>query len=318
MATHSTTETYSRINSKLWTGRTGRALRAIGPDAFAIAAYLISGPQINALGLYYLPLEYVAKGTGVKAPQIESILAAMKSIGFAEYDYETEIVWIVKMARFQIGTLLPKDHRVKWANKMYQDCPDTHLLGPFFDMYKSDLRLEQKRLALDVTGREIAPIDPTPDIPNDGDDDGQGEFFDDVPESSTEADAARGIPSPSEAMNMNNNMNNNKLKTIKPTAASGLGFEPLWTEALVCYKRAGSAIGNKQEALKEFAKVKDVTVEVMIEALQKQSIDKQRAKMKSEFAAPFKNFNRWLKHKCWTDETTSIETKARSHEDITV
>lgn len=105
---------YSKILSQFWIGETGRMLRTAGADAQVVALYLLSSPHANMLGLYYLPITYIAHETGLSLEAARAALNQVEAIGFCGYDSAAEVVWVMEMAKFQIGAQLnPKDHQLK-------------------------------------------------------------------------------------------------------------------------------------------------------------------------------------------------------------
>lgn|GEM_PF-4749083 len=114
-----------------WYGTTGRQIRRLGPECQVLALYLISGPGAHALGLYYLPLPTVAHETGMPIEQVRIGIAKLCEIGFCLYDDESEVVFVMNMARFQIGERLEKkDNNVTWVWREMEK-----LRGlPFFDL----------------------------------------------------------------------------------------------------------------------------------------------------------------------------------------
>lgn len=102
--------TYAKVSPRFWTGSTGRAIREMGPDCQLVALYLLTAPSSNMIGLYYLPLPTVAHETGMTLEGASKALRRVADGVFAHYDEASETVWIVNMARDQIGEQLkPSD-----------------------------------------------------------------------------------------------------------------------------------------------------------------------------------------------------------------
>ncbi|ENO4828451.1 DNA-binding protein, partial [Escherichia coli] len=51
---------YATISPQFWLGETGRKLRKSGPECMVVALYMMTSPHSNMLGLYYLPVLYIA------------------------------------------------------------------------------------------------------------------------------------------------------------------------------------------------------------------------------------------------------------------
>lgn len=56
---------YAKVSPRFWLGETGRELRKAGAEAQVVAFYLMTSPHANMLGLYYLPVLYLAHETGL-------------------------------------------------------------------------------------------------------------------------------------------------------------------------------------------------------------------------------------------------------------
>ncbi|AMD89459.1 hypothetical protein [Desulfovibrio fairfieldensis] len=127
---------YASIAPQFWTGETGRELRRAGPEALAVALYLVTCPHANAFGLYYLPLSYLAHDTGLPLQGASKALQKCLEAGFCDYDEDSEVVWVYNMARFQIGGPLNlKDNLVKWVRKEWASLPKNKFLRAFWEKY---------------------------------------------------------------------------------------------------------------------------------------------------------------------------------------
>ncbi len=100
--------TFAQVRPSFWHGTTGKQIRRFGPECQVLALYLITGPGAHALGLYYLPLPTVAHETGLTIEQVRMSLANLQEIKFCSYDEQTEMVFVVNMARFQIAERLER------------------------------------------------------------------------------------------------------------------------------------------------------------------------------------------------------------------
>ena len=119
---------FTQLRPGFWTGVTGKEIRKLGLECQIVALYLISAPNANALGLYYLPLPTAAHETGLTIEKVRKSLERLRAIGFCEYDVKSEFVFVVNMARFQIGEQLgSKDKQVPWIwrelQKLQGKCP---------------------------------------------------------------------------------------------------------------------------------------------------------------------------------------------------
>ena len=130
---------YSSITPKFWIGKTGRKLRC-DISAKLVAAYLISCPNNDMTGVFYCPLCQISAETGLplEAPSvplpspfqgplkgIREALETLQREDFAIYDYESEYVFVKKMALFQIAPeLKPTDKRVTGIKTAIESMPE--------------------------------------------------------------------------------------------------------------------------------------------------------------------------------------------------
>jgi hypothetical protein len=96
---------YSKVSSKFWTGKTGRAMRG-RPNLRIAAMYLITGPNANMVGIYYLAVPTMAHETGMSEMEVKGALNALRALEIAYYDAHQEVVYVPAMAKYQIGETL--------------------------------------------------------------------------------------------------------------------------------------------------------------------------------------------------------------------
>ncbi|MFO0776741.1 MAG: hypothetical protein U0223_03920 [Nitrospira sp.] len=151
------------IRSQFWSGTTGKAITISGKDTRILATYLLTCEHANMLGLYRLPILYIAEEAGLKRKEVLAALENLKAIGFAHYDDGAEFVWVIEMARFQLDlspgeALNESDHRVKGVMKIYKQLAKNPFLGPFYDRYASYLHLSSRRDFLLESNLLISPL----------------------------------------------------------------------------------------------------------------------------------------------------------------
>lgn len=139
---------FVKVSPSFWTGPTGRSLRKAGPDVQLTALYLMTCPHSNYLGLYVLPIHYIAADTGLPLDRVRHALAAIAQSGFASYDEESETVWLVEGAKWQLGELSgggngkKADNRVAMVRKDLAAMPsDSPFLEAFSEKYAKALKL---------------------------------------------------------------------------------------------------------------------------------------------------------------------------------
>lgn len=137
---------YGKVSPTFWTGHTGMALRAHGPEAMLVALYLMTSPMSNMLGIFPQPVLYIGSETGLMEKGARKGLRACCDVGFARYDEATQTVWVVEMAAWQIAKQLKaSDNRCVGIQKEYEALPKNPFLGPWFDHYEHVFHLKFRR-----------------------------------------------------------------------------------------------------------------------------------------------------------------------------
>lgn len=137
---------YATVAPQFWLGKTGRELRKQGAEAQVVSFYLMTSPHANMLGLYYLPILYIAHETGLGLEGASKGLKSSIEAGFCSYDEDTEMVWVHEMAAYQVGrSLKPGDNRCAGVRNEYMSLPENPFLSLFYERYKTDFHLSFKR-----------------------------------------------------------------------------------------------------------------------------------------------------------------------------
>lgn len=137
---------YATVAPQFWLGKTGRELRKKGAEAQVVSFYLMTSPHANMLGLYYLPILYIAHETGLGLEGASKGLKSAIEAGFCSYDEDTEMVWVHEMAAYQVGKALkPGDNRCAGVRSEYASLTENHFLSLFYERYKDDFHLSVKR-----------------------------------------------------------------------------------------------------------------------------------------------------------------------------
>lgn len=152
---------YGKVSPHFWTGTTGKKLRN-SPEAVIVAMYLMTSPHANMLGLYYMPILYVAHETGLGFEGASKGLRSACEAGFCSYDEASEMVWVHEMARFQVAdSLKPADNRCKSVQKDYDSLPSNPFLAGFFDKYATAFCMTSRRGEITKTNSPLqAPSNP--------------------------------------------------------------------------------------------------------------------------------------------------------------
>jgi len=143
---------YGVVSPRFWVGETGKSLRG-DPEAQVLALYLMTSPHSTMTGVFHCPLLYMAHETGSSLEGASKALQRLLASGFCEYDEASETVFVIQMARFQVGEeLKPKDNRVVALKKEFLKMPKTYLKQRFLDVYA-------KRYHLTDLASEISPFE---------------------------------------------------------------------------------------------------------------------------------------------------------------
>lgn len=136
---------YAKVSPHFWTGSTGKQLRKC-PEALVVSMYLMTCPHANMLGLFYVPLLYIAHETGLGLEGASKGLDSACEAGFCTYDHESEVVWVYEMARYQVAdSLKSTDNRCKGVQNEYNSLPSNPYLASFFDKYSKAFCMTEKR-----------------------------------------------------------------------------------------------------------------------------------------------------------------------------
>lgn len=137
---------YATVAPQFWLGKTGRELRKKGAEAQVVSFYLMTSPHANMLGLYYLPILYIAHETGLGLEGASKGLKSAIEAGFCSYDEDTEMVWVHEMAAYQVGKALKAgDNRCAGVRNEYSSLTENSFLSSFYERYKNDFHLDVKR-----------------------------------------------------------------------------------------------------------------------------------------------------------------------------
>lgn len=133
---------YGKVSPQFWTGKTGKALRG-NAEAQVVALYLMTSPHANMIGVYHLPMLYLAHETGLSPEDAQKGMDACIEHGFCAYDAEAEMVFVVEMAAHQVGeTLKGGDKRGAGIARLYRAISCRPLAVSFFERYGEAFNLD--------------------------------------------------------------------------------------------------------------------------------------------------------------------------------
>jgi hypothetical protein len=189
---------YAKITPFFWIDEQGKAIRQYGNKTQLLAFYLLTCPQAAMIGIYYLPIPYIAHETKMSKKQVKDCLAHLSEVGFCIYDEASEYVWVVEMAKSQIGeSLKANDNRIKNVEEAYQALPKLPFLKDFYDKYHEDFHLAAPRENYTPLGAPSKPLQPSTSPTQNGkkNQNSRDIFINSVPESHSEGSAVKTINS---------------------------------------------------------------------------------------------------------------------------
>ncbi|WP_168879987.1 hypothetical protein [Rhizobium sp. P28RR-XV] len=138
-------------------------------DAIAVHYHLTTGPHSTMIGIYPLPMIYLAHeiwGSSEGAYQGASKgLRRVIEAGIASYDEETEIIWVHEMAATQVAPRLsPKDNKVSSVAKQLAALPICPITLSFYRHYRDLFHLKDQPILEEferaLLGATQAPSEP--------------------------------------------------------------------------------------------------------------------------------------------------------------
>jgi hypothetical protein len=120
---------HGSIDPAFWTGATGRKMRK-NKDARILAVYLMTSPHATAIGIYYLAIPTILHETGLSEEEFNAAVRWLSSEGVAFYDAERELVWVPRLAHYQLAEAMkPTDKRMPWVRRQL-----SHFRGHVFHL----------------------------------------------------------------------------------------------------------------------------------------------------------------------------------------
>lgn len=141
---------YANVYCSFWDELGPAIVEAGGADALSLSFYLLTNRDATMIGLYSLDLHRLRDGMPVLTQRrLAQALKALELIDFAQFDNHTRMVWVREMARdrlqLQAKPLAANDNRMKAVHRLYASARPNPFLSPFYDRYRNDLHLPQRR-----------------------------------------------------------------------------------------------------------------------------------------------------------------------------
>ena len=134
---------YGVVSPKFWTQGTGKSLRG-DLAAQVVALYLMTSPHANMIGVFYCPIDYIAKETGIPLEGASKALQSLIEAGFCRFDESTEEVFVIRMVAYQVGERLEaKDNRCKGIAKELEKVGSDQLRRAFAAIYSIAFHLPE-------------------------------------------------------------------------------------------------------------------------------------------------------------------------------
>lgn len=128
---------HAKVFTRFWEEIADRRMKLLGSDSLIIFLYVQTCRYANLIGVYHLPLLYIANDTGLKEKKIQEVLQNLKQLSFCTYDYEREYIWVHEMALDQIAEKLNEnDKQIKDINILFHSLPPLLFLDDFYQFYK--------------------------------------------------------------------------------------------------------------------------------------------------------------------------------------
>lgn len=115
-------------------------------EALAVHYHLTTSGHANMLGLYYVPIAYIAHEIGCREEGASKGLLDLIEAKICSYDHQRELVWVHEMAADQIAPQLqPKDKRVKGVADQLAMLPICPITLGFYQRYRLPFHLYDER-----------------------------------------------------------------------------------------------------------------------------------------------------------------------------
>lgn len=138
---------YGTMPSEVWLGIAIPGFLSLSAEAKLAEVYLLSSPHANMLGLYWLPLPYMARETRLSEERIGAVIEELEDAEMIKYDPASEHVFVKHFVKTQVlgqnDGLKANDKQVKAARSIFADLPSTPLTGDLMAEYGVALHLAQ-------------------------------------------------------------------------------------------------------------------------------------------------------------------------------
>jgi hypothetical protein len=136
---------YGKVSAGLWTGERVPAFAGLSGTGKLVALYLVSSPHANMLGLYRLPLAYLAADTGLTRAESEDALKELTEAELVSYSVEQQFVWVRYFIPTQVLTdatgLNANDKQSIHAQRVFDSLAGVPFRNDLLEAYGPSLNL---------------------------------------------------------------------------------------------------------------------------------------------------------------------------------
>jgi hypothetical protein len=118
------TKSFSKLYSDFWINYDNSEVVGLGVETQLMALYLQGNSHRSMLGVYYLPLLYIASDLKLPFKKVRIALEKLCKINYCTYDEKTQYVWVHDLAFEQIGEKVDeRDNRTKALHDIWESLP---------------------------------------------------------------------------------------------------------------------------------------------------------------------------------------------------
>jgi hypothetical protein len=127
---------YSKVCPSFWSSDIVTDAQMGDSSEMLVALYVMTSPESNTLGLYRCPLPLLAHDTRMTIEQASKAIESLTFRGFLEFDATKSMVYVKKMALYQIEKKLKAgDKRIIYVNRELELCTSDYLRESFIRDY---------------------------------------------------------------------------------------------------------------------------------------------------------------------------------------
>ncbi|CAL7964446.1 conserved hypothetical protein [Gammaproteobacteria bacterium] len=151
---------FTKLYSDFWINPDNTKLMQLGLDAQLMALYLQGNSHHNMLGVYYLPVLYVASDLKLSVKKVQTTLKKLCYISYCKYDAKTQYVWVCNVALEQLGVTAEDinagDNRIKAIQAIWNSLPiQIDFLPEVYNKYNKIFNLKSRFDSLTVVSNEF-------------------------------------------------------------------------------------------------------------------------------------------------------------------